>query len=434
MKVTVIGSGYVGLVTAACFASVGHKVTCLDSDNKKIAKLKKGIIPIYEPGLSEIVKSAIANKSLAFTTSYTQATKNNIFFLCVGTPDKKGRPDLQYIHAVRDSLSQNLAEDSCVFIKSTVPIGTNKAFEDRINKVLKKQSLRVKVASNPEFLKEGSAINDFLRPDRIIIGSLDKELRSIAKKIFQPFNWQKKRLLFMKRESAELTKYASNAFLATKISFMNEISWLAEEVGADMHEIRKGMGSDNRIGSAFLYAGLGYGGSCLPKDVNSLIHSQKINGYKDSMLSATKRVNNRQFDLFSKKITQYFSNNSKSVEIALWGLSFKPGTDDIRESVGIKMVQRLSPQFKKIYIYDPLAIQNAKKACKHLSNLVYCSNKNQSIVKSTQALIVCTEWKEFWTLEEVDLKNIKAIFDGRNIYSNKKFKSSSDIEYFGIGV
>jgi len=434
MKVTVIGSGYVGLVTAACFASVGYKVTCLDSDNKKIAKLQKGIIPIYEPGLSELVKIAIGNNSLIFTTSYNQATKNNIFFLCVGTPDKKGRPDLQYIHAVRDSLCENLAEDSCIFIKSTVPIGTNKALEDRMNKVLKKQSLHVKVASNPEFLKEGSAINDFLKPDRIIIGSHDKELRSIAKKIFQPFNWQNKRLVFMKRESAELTKYASNAFLATKISFMNEMSWLAEEVGADIHEIRKGMGSDNRIGSAFLYAGLGYGGSCFPKDVNSLIHSQKINGYTDSMLSATKRVNNRQFELFSQKITQYFSKNSKSIEIALWGLSFKPGTDDIRESVAIKMVKKLSPRFKKIYIYDPLAIDNSKKELKDLSNIVYCANKNKSITKLTQALIVCTEWKEFWTLEEVDLKNIKVIFDGRNIYSSKKFESSPEIDYFGIGV
>lgn len=434
MKVTVIGSGYVGLVTAACFASVGHKVTCLDSDNKKIAKLQNGIIPIYEPGLSELVKIAIGNNSLIFTTSYNQATKNNIFFLCVGSPDKKGRPDLKYIHAVRDSLCETLEEDSCIFIKSTVPIGTNKALEDRMNKVLKKQLINVKVASNPEFLKEGSAINDFLKPDRIIIGSHDKELRSIAKNIFQPFNWQNKRLVFMKRESAELTKYASNAFLATKISFMNEMSWLAEEVGADIHEVRKGMGSDHRIGSAFLYAGLGYGGSCFPKDVNSLIHSQKINGYKDSILSATKRVNNRQFELFSQKITQYFAKNSKSIEIALWGLSFKPGTDDIRESIAIKMVRKLSPRFKKIYIYDPLAIDNSKKELKDLSNIVYCANKNKSITKSTQALIVCTEWKEFWTLEEVDLKNIKVIFDGRNIYSSKNFEFSPEIDYFGIGV
>jgi UDPglucose 6-dehydrogenase len=434
MKVTVIGSGYVGLVTAACFASVGHKVTCLDSDNKKTAKLKKGIIPIYEPGLSEMVKTAIGNNSLSFTTSYNTATKNNIFFLCVGTPDKNGRPDLQYIHAVRDSLCEALAEDSCIFIKSTVPIGTNRALEDRMNKALKKQSLHVKVASNPEFLKEGSAVNDFLKPDRIIIGSHDEELRSIAKKIFQPFNWQNKRLIFMKRESAELTKYASNAFLATKISFMNEMSWLAEEVGADIHEIRKGMGSDNRIGSSFLYAGLGYGGSCFPKDVNSLIHSQKMKGYKDSMLSATKKVNNRQFELFARKIINYFSKNSKSIEIALWGLSFKPGTDDIRESVAIKMVKMLSPRFKKIYIYDPLAIDNSRKELKALSNIVYCTNKNKSITKLTQALIVCTEWKEFWTLEEVNLKNIRVIFDGRNIYSSKKFESSPEIDYFGIGV
>lgn len=238
----------------------------------------------------------------------------------------------------------------------------------------------------------------------------------------------------MKRESAELTKYASNAFLATKISFMNEMSWLAEEVGADIHEIRKGMGSDNRIGSSFLYAGLGYGGSCFPKDVNSLIHSQKMKGYKDSMLSATKKVNNRQFELFARKIINYFSKNSKSIEIALWGLSFKPGTDDIRESVAIKMVKMLSPRFKKIYIYDPLAIDNSRKELKALSNIVYCTNKNKSITKLTQALIVCTEWKEFWTLEEVNLKNIRVIFDGRNIYSSKKFESTPEIDYFGIGV
>ncbi len=434
MKVTVIGSGYVGLVTAACFASVGHKVICLDSDKKKIKKLQKGVIPIHEPGLTEMVKSAMANNSLTFTTNYKKATKNQIFFLCVGTPDKKGRPDLQYVHAVRDSLSESISLDSCIFIKSTVPIGTNKSLEDKINKVLNKKSISVKVASNPEFLKEGSAINDFLKPDRIIVGSHDKELRSIAKKIFQPFNWQNKRLVFMKRESAELTKYASNAFLATKISFMNEISWLAEDVGADIHEIRKGMGSDNRIGGAFLYAGLGYGGSCFPKDVNSLIYSQKVNGYKNSILSATKSVNDSQLEFFDNKIKNYFPRNVKNLEIALWGLSFKPGTDDIRESVAIKLIKKLSPRFKKIRIYDPLAINNAKKELKNFSNIIYCSNKNNSITKFTQALIVCTEWKEFWTLEEVDLKNIKAIFDGRNIYSGKKFNSIHHIDYFGIGV
>lgn len=433
MNISIIGSGYVGLVTAACFASSGHKVTCLDVEKSKIAKLKKGNIPIHEPGLKELIQDSLRNKAIEFTSDYKEACLNDIFFLCVGTPDKNGKPDLSYLNSVIDSLIQKINKDSYIFIKSTVPLGTNSMIEKRLNAKLNKRGINIKVASNPEFLKEGSAIDDFLKPDRIIVGTSDSMMKSIASEIFKPFNWQKSRIIFMTVESSELTKYAANAFLATKISFMNEISLICDQVGADVHEIRAGIGSDTRIGSSFLYAGLGYGGSCFPKDVNSLIFSQKKLGLNSYILNATKKVNEEQVNFFLEKINKFFPKQKSKVELALWGLSFKPGTDDIRESIAIKLLKKLSKKFKSIAVYDPLSVPNSKKELADFKNIVFHSSKYRCISANTEALIICTEWKEFWTLEEKKLRNIKAIFDGRNILSALDI-SSTHIEYFGIGT
>ncbi|MDB9885280.1 UDP-glucose/GDP-mannose dehydrogenase family protein [Gammaproteobacteria bacterium] len=433
MKITVIGCGYVGLVTATCFASLGHEVICLDTDKYIVRKLQQGVIPFFEPGLQERVQTSLKNKSLVFTTSYAKAAKNNILFLCVGTPDKNGQADLSYIHQACNSLLQHLQQQSFLFIKSTVPLGTCKALELYFAKNKNKNSTDTIVASNPEFLKEGSAINDFLKPDRVIIGSKNKEVQSIAKKIYGPLNLSKKRLLFMGRESAELTKYAANAFLATKISFINEISWIAEDVGANIADIQRGIGSDPRIGDHFLDAGLGYGGSCFPKDINSIINFQQAHNYSGYLISATKQVNEKQLELFFNKIQTYFINSSASVELALWGLSFKPGTDDIRDSIAIKLIKKLSPLFANINVYDPLALKNARIELSAYKNINFCTSKCHSIKPTTSALILCTEWEEFYELKTDDLKNIEAIFDGRNIFSPTQFKSV-DIDYFGIGV
>lgn len=432
MNISIIGSGYVGLVTAACFASSGHNITCLDVDKSKIAKLRKGKIPIHEPGLETMIDNCLKSQSIKFTSDYNKACINNIFFLCVGTPDKNGKPDLKYLDSVIKSLAEKIKKDSYIFIKSTVPLGTNSMVGKKLKQKLGPSNIDVKVVSNPEFLKEGSAIEDFLKPDRIIIGTSDPDARSLAKEIFKPFNWQKSRVIFMSIESAELTKYAANAFLATKISFMNEISLICDQVGADIHEVRQGIGSDQRIGPAFLYAGLGYGGSCFPKDVNSLIYSQKKMGLDSFLLSATKKVNSEQVNIFLKKIKDFFPRSRNNIELSLWGLSFKPGTDDIRESIAIKLLKKLSPEFKKIAVYDPISISNAKNELKHFENIIFCRSKYKCISKNTDALIICTEWKEFWMPDEKKLKNIKVIFDGRNILSSSSL--SKQIKYIGIGT
>jgi UDPglucose 6-dehydrogenase len=432
MKITVIGSGYVGLVTAACFSSLGHKVLCLDTNQKKIKDLQHGKVPIYEPGLEALIKTSLKNNSIIFSSSYKEASSNNIIFLCLGTPDKNEKSDMSFFYSARDSLCDVINKDTYIFTKSTVPIGTNYDLENFMNESLTKKLIKVRVASNPEFLKEGSAVSDFLKPDRIIIGTSSKKMKSLARKIFAPIHRQKPRIIFMKRESAELSKYASNAFLASKISFMNEMSWISEAAGADINEVRLGMGSDTRIGSAFLYSGIGYGGSCFPKDLNGLIHFQKENNRKSFILEATKKVNEMQLDYFYKKIINYFSTKSKKTDITIWGLSFKPGTDDIRESIALKLIKKVAPHFQSINLYDPMAIKNARSELSSVKNLNYFTEKNSSISKSTQGLIICTEWKEFWTFEEVDYKNIKVVFDGRNIYSPSKFDNLG-IDYFGVG-
>ena len=432
MKITIIGTGYVGLVTGTCFAEAGNDVVCLDIDEKRIEGLSKGFIPFYEPGLKEIVERNIDQGRICFTTSYKQGCENNIFFICVGTPDDgNGKPDLTNLNLVLRSLKNNIDKDSYIFTKSTVPLGTNKLIQEYFNE---NSDYDVTVSSNPEFLKEGSAVSDFQKPDRIVVGSSCQKSKKIMEDLFKPFNRRKNKMLHVSVESAELIKYASNSFLATKISFINEMALLCEKTNADINEIRLGMGSDPRIGSAFLYAGLGYGGSCFPKDVNALIDIQKELGLGSKILEKTKEVNENQVTYFADKIYKRLEDNSQDRIISIWGLSFKPNSDDIRESVAIKLIRILSKKFKQINLYDPIANEIAKRELKDLSNLKFCEEKYETLGNSS-ALVICTEWKEFWdpNLSEFNQMSEAIIFDGRNILNKNSFVDA-EVEYHGIGV
>ena len=435
MNITVIGTGYVGLVSGVCLSEIGHKVKCLDVNNKVIEKLKRGKVPFYEPSLSEMIKKNIKGSNLEFSTSYKNSTKNvNIFFICVGTPERKdGSSNLDYVFSVARSLAVNISSDSIVFVKSTVPVGTNKLIQQEIDKH-KKKEIRIEVASNPEFLKEGDAINDFMRPDRIIIGTSNKNIEKLASKIYKPLISKSNKIITMPIEAAELTKYAANSFLATKISFINEISLLSDKLGIDIADIKAGIGSDPRIGDKFLNAGLGFGGSCFPKDVTSLIDIYKKNKLDSLLLSSVKNVNSNQKNNFLSKIVKYFKNsNLKDKTFMIWGLSFKPETDDIRESVGIKLVKDLSKKVKKLYLYDPIATQNAKKELNKHTNIEFVRNEYTKI-KECDAVILCTEWKLFINPDIKMLKKLKeqVIFDGRNCLNKDKL-TKNNIKYVGIG-
>jgi len=434
MNITVIGTGYVGLVTGACLADVGNQIICLDTSSEKISKLRKGEIPIYENGLEELVSRNTKEGNLIFTDNYSQACQNSIFFICVGTEDDgTGKPDLKSLYSVVESLSDHLHNNSIIFIKSTVPVSTNNQIEIDLNKKLHKRKLRVKVGSNPEFLKEGVAVNDFMRPDRIIIGSEDHEVIEVAKRIYKPFGWLKDKTILMSRESAELTKYASNSFLATKISFMNEIAKIAEEMGANIHDIRRGMGSDPRIGEAFLYAGLGYGGSCFPKDINALIYLAEHLDIPSRILSASRETNIGQVDFLIEKITNKIPNlDSKTASI--WGLAFKPNTDDVRESMAIKLVKELSKHCLSIKAYDPVANENAKKELSQFNNVEIVDTKDKALDRS-DFLVLCTEWKEFWSPSFSELKKLKEkkVFDARNIMDKVSIEKEG-VKYYGVGI
>jgi UDPglucose 6-dehydrogenase len=433
MKISIIGSGYVGLVSGACFSSLGHTVTCLDINKSKIQLLNKGKSFLYEPGLDKIVKSGLKNKRLKFTTSYSKACKSDLVVLCIDTPEGKGgNPDLKNLKACLHSLVRSAKKDFFLVTKSTVPIGTNKYIQSFINK---NTNQNIEVISNPEFLKEGSAINDFFKPDRIIVGCHSLKSQQVMKKLYQKLHLDSHKIIFMSIESAELTKYAANAFLATKISFINQISQVAEKIGANIHEIKKGIGTDPRIGESFLNAGLGYGGSCFPKDVQALINQEKKLNFKYSLLQATEAINNQQAENFYKKILESYKNKKLSnVSFLIWGLSFKPNTDDIRESIGIKLVHFFSKQVKALYLYDPIAMNNSANALKDLKNIIFCQNSYDHI-EHANALIICTEWDIFLTPDLVRLRLLKdqKIFDGRNILDHKDM-TAAGIEYFGIGI
>ncbi|MFN8258927.1 MAG: UDP-glucose/GDP-mannose dehydrogenase family protein [Bacteroidales bacterium] len=436
MKIAVVGSGYVGLVTGACFAEVGIDVTCVDIDEKKIENLKKGIIPIYEPGLENLVERNVEKGRLHFTTSLKESLEGTeVVFSAVGTPPgEDGSADLQYVIAVAREVGQHMNEYLVMVTKSTVPIGTAQKVKKTIQDELDKRGVSIPfdVASNPEFLKEGDAIDDFLKPDRIVIGVESERAEKIMNKLYKPFLLNGHPILFMDVPSAELTKYAANSMLATKISFMNDIANLCEIVGADINMVRKGIGTDSRIGPKFIYAGVGYGGSCFPKDVKALIRTADENKYSLQILKAVENVNDIQKTVMVNKILAHFNNDIKGKTFAIWGLSFKPNTDDMREAPSLVIIQKLIEAGAKVKAYDPVAMEEAKKRTD--LDFYYAKDQYDALVNA-DALLLITEWTEFRILNfEIltRLLNNKLIFDGRNIYEPIEMKENGYI-YYSIG-
>lgn len=439
MNITVIGSGYVGLVSGACFAEMGNKVTCVDIDDKKIQNLKAGILPIFEPGLEAMVLKNVQNKTLFFTTDLKAAMQSAaIIFIAVGTPmGADGAADLQYVMAVAKAIGQNLQKRVVVVDKSTVPVGTADKVKDIIQKELDKKGLAIDfdVVSNPEFLKEGDAIADFMKPDRVVIGAASAAAFATMKQLYSPFFRTHDRFITMDIRSAEMTKYAANAMLATKISFMNEIANICERVGADANQVRIGIGSDKRIGYSFIYPGAGYGGSCFPKDVKALTKIADDHGYKATLITAVESVNDAQKLVIADKVIKRFGEDLTGLTFGLWGLAFKPGTDDMREAAAIYTIKALVARGAKIKAYDPKAMLEAKEYyLKDLPEVAYCTAKYE-VLKGAAALILLTEWKEF---RSPDFEEIKAqlknpvIFDGRNQYNAFQLEENG-FEYYQIG-
>ena len=439
MNITVIGSGYVGLVSGTCFAEMGNKVTCVDVNAEKIEKLKNGIIPIFEPGLEQMVLKNVKNKNLFFTTELTVALKKSeIAFIAVGTPmGDDGSADLQYVLAVAKSIGETMQQRLVIVDKSTVPIGTADKVKATIQKELnkRKSTLQFDVVSNPEFLKEGAAIADFMKPDRVVIGSNNAFAIEKMKQLYHPFCMSRDRFIAMDVRSAEMTKYAANAMLATKISFMNEIANICEKVGADANQVRIGIGSDARIGYNFIYPGAGYGGSCFPKDVKALKKIAEENGYNANLITAVENVNDAQKFVISQKIVKRFGEDLTGLTFGLWGLAFKPGTDDMREAPAIYVVKELVKRGAKINTYDPKAMPEAKAHyLKGLNNISYFESKYE-VLKDSNALILLTEWKEFRSPDFDEIKNqliTPILFDGRNQY-NAFHLEEKGFEYFQIG-
>ncbi len=438
MKVTVFGSGYVGLVTGACLAEVGNEVVCMDVDSRKIDMLNQGEIPIYEPGLEEMVTRNAKAGRLSFTTDVAQAVSHGLFqFIAVGTPpDEDGSADLQYVLAVAESIANNMQEYRVVVDKSTVPVGTADKVRGRINQTLESLGKQVEfdVVSNPEFLKEGAALDDFMKPDRIIIGTDNPRTTELLRALYAPFNRNHDRLVAMDIRSAELTKYAANAILATKISFMNELSNLAERLGADIEEVRRGIGADTRIGYSFIYPGCGYGGSCFPKDVKALERTAREVGYNAELLSAVEAVNYRQKQVLFDKIQRHYKGDVKGKTFALWGLSFKPNTDDMREASSRVLMEALWAAGAKVRAYDPEAMEECQRIYGERDDLVYCEDQDVTL-QGADALIVVTEWQVFRSPDFDHLKqslSAPVIFDGRNIYDPVRLKAAG-FSYYAIG-
>jgi len=438
MKITVFGSGYVGLVTGACLAEVGNNVVCMDIDEGKINKLKQGIIPIYEPGLEAMVKENQAAGRLSFTTDVKEAVDHGLFqFIAVGTPpDEDGSADLQYVLAVAKSIAENMEDYRVVIDKSTVPVGTADRVKNVIDEVLAQRgkALEFDVVSNPEFLKEGAALDDFMKPDRVVIGTDNPRTAELLKALYAPFNRSHDRVIAMDIRSAELTKYAANAMLATKISFMNELANLAERLGADIENVRRGIGSDSRIGYSFIYPGCGYGGSCFPKDVKALERTAKEIGYHAELLNAVENVNNRQKHRLFEKISSHYQGNLKGKVFALWGLAFKPNTDDMRDAPSRVLLEALIEAGATVQAYDPEAIEEAQRIYGNKAGLSY-SQSPVDALKGADALAIVTEWKQFRS-PDFDLLNTsltdKVIFDGRNMFE-PAIVSRSGLQYYAIG-
>lgn len=427
MKVSVVGVGYVGLVAAACLADGGNHVTCVDNDEKKIENLRNGIIPIYEPGLAEIVKSNVQAKRLTFTTSLKEGVDNSlVIFIGVGTPSAPdGSADISAVLAVSESIAELMTEYRIIVTKSTVPVGTHQVVSDMI---ASKTEIAFDYVSNPEFLKEGSAVDDFLKPDRVIIGTVNPAVMEIMKVLYAPFMRKNSRILFMDPASAEMAKYAANSMLATRISFMNELSALCETFGADIESVRTGLGSDSRIGNAFLFAGVGYGGSCFPKDVRALINMGNNKAVPMTIAQAVQKANLTQHDRFACKVLNYFANQ-KDIKLGVWGLAFKARTDDTRESPALHCVQQFLKEGISITAYDPEA------DCGDLNGTIQRKDNAYDVLDDADALVIFTDWQEFRAPDFEQIANrLKkpVIFDGRNLY-NPSFVKKQGIDYYSIG-
>ena len=439
MNIAVIGSGYVGLVSGACFSEMGNRVTCVDIDTQKIEKLKNGIIPIFEPGLEPMVLKNVKNGNMLFTTNLDDIiTETEIVFIAVGTPmGDDGAADLKYVLAVAKSIGQTMQKRLVVVDKSTVPIGTADKVKATIQKELDIRGIDIEfdVVSNPEFLKEGAAIADFMKPDRVVIGSDSDYAIELMKQLYHPFCMSHDRFIAMDVRSAEMTKYAANAMLATKISFMNEIANICEKVGADANQVRIGIGSDARIGYSFIYPGAGYGGSCFPKDVKALTKIAKEHGYESKLITAVEEVNDAQKLVIANKIIKKYGANLTGLTFGVWGLAFKPGTDDMREAPAIYIIKELVKRGAKVKAYDPKAIEEAKEFyLKDVKKVTYCTSKYE-VLQGADALILLTEWKEFRSPDFDEIKKqLKApvIFDGRNQYNTFNL-SKKGFEYYQIG-
>lgn len=437
MKIVVIGTGYVGLVTGTCFAEVGVDVTCVDIDQKKIENLKNGILPIYEPGLEEMVLRNTQKHRLHFSTSLQESIKEaEVAFIAVGTPpDEDGSADLKYVLAVAAGIGQHMQKPLVVVTKSTVPVTTAEKVRKAVQSELDKRGSKLDfyVASNPEFLKEGAAIDDFMKPDRIVVGTDRVEAEEIMRKLYKPFLLNGHPIIFMDIPSAEMTKYAANAMLATKISFMNDVANLCEIMGADVNMVRKGIGSDGRIGPKFIYPGVGYGGSCFPKDVKALIKTAKEQNYNMRILNAVEEVNEAQKEVLFNKVKTHFNNNLKGKTFALWGLSFKPKTDDMREAPSLVIIEKLLKAGASVVAYDPVAMHEAQRM---IGDTIAYSTDMYDTLNNSDALLIVTEWPEFRSpdFEEVTKRlNNKVIFDGRNIFDYKDMKAIG-FDYYCIGI
>ena len=439
MKVTAIGTGYVGLVTGACLAEMGNHVVCLDVNPEKIRILNEGGIPIHEPGLEEVVKRNVAAGRLQFTTDVDMAVQHGtLLFIGVGTPpDEDGSADLQYVVAAARSIGQRMTDYKVIVDKSTVPVGTADKVRAAVKEELVKRGLgdmAFAVVSNPEFLKEGAAVEDFMKPDRVVIGSDDEQATLLMRAIYSPFNRTQDRMLVMDVRSAELTKYAANAMLATRISFMNELALLAEKVGADIDLVRRGIGSDTRIGYQFLYAGTGYGGSCFPKDVKALVRTAADTGIPLKVLTAVEEANERQKRVLVDKVVERFGADLKGRHFAVWGLAFKPNTDDMREAPSLVVIDELTKRGATVAAYDPVSMAEAARVLGPRDD-VSLGDRAEAALQGADALLIVTEWKEFRTPDFDAIKGaLKApvVFDGRNLYDPKLMKALG-IEYRGIG-
>lgn len=438
MKVTIFGTGYVGLVTGACLAEVGHQVICVDVDTKKIERIKTGYLPVYEPGLEALVVSNLESGNLQFTTDAPSAVEaSNIIMIAVGTPpNEDGSADLKYVLTVAATIGRHINNQKIIVTKSTVPVGTS----DQVSAVIQQNmSACAKnhvfhVASNPEFLKEGAAVGDFMKPDRIIIGIDDNAIKDDLLELYQPFNRSHDRVIFMDLRSAELTKYAANCMLAAKISFMNEMACLAEYLGADIEMVRQGIGADQRIGYHFIYPGCGYGGSCFPKDVQAMIRTAASLGYDSALLQSIETVNARQKNKLFAYIQQHFKGDIQGKTFAVWGLAFKPKTDDMREAPSRVLMESLWAAGAKVQAYDPEAMDETQRVYGDRDDLQLCGTK-EAALKNADALVICTEWQNFRAPDFDLIKQMlhqAVIFDGRNLFEPKRMEQKG-FEYYAIG-